>query len=287
MINEQVKKIIKAALSEDVGKKDITTAISFSTRVQGEGVIIAKENGVLCGIKVAETVFKEINEKIKFIPLKKDGDRVQISEKVACIKGDVQAILTAERVALNFLSLLSGVCTATAEVVSKVKATGVKILDTRKTTPILRILQRYAVRVGGGYNHRYNLEKGILIKDNHLHAGKFFINDKLNEDKFESLMKRMKKNTSLKVEIEVESMEEFRSVAKYRPDIVMLDNFSLKHLKESVVFRNKHFPKILIEASGGVNLKTVKAIASCGVDFISIGSITHSSKALDFSLEIL
>jgi nicotinate-nucleotide pyrophosphorylase (carboxylating) len=286
-LNEGVKQVIKAALCEDISTKDITTAFAFPQGVYKEAVIISKESGVLCGIDVIAYIFGETNKKVIFKALKKDGSICRKNDKVAFIKGDIRAILTCERVALNFLSRLSGIATYTAEFVEKVGGLGVKILDTRKTTPVLRALEKYAVKTGGGYNHRMNLADGILVKDNHLRAGSFISRGRLDEVKFEKLIERIRKMSALKIEIEVESLPELRAVAKYRPDIVMLDNFPVKQLKEAVALRNKSFPKILIEASGGVNLGNVKKIARTGVDFISIGSITHSPKAIDFSLEII
>ncbi|UCD15848.1 MAG: carboxylating nicotinate-nucleotide diphosphorylase [Candidatus Omnitrophota bacterium] len=287
MVTAQVKKIIKAALEEDIGAKDITTSLSLPSSIKGEGVIVAKEKGLLCGIKVAEEVFKTLSKEIVFRPLKKDGDHLDKNEKVAGVKGNIGTILTAERVALNFLSRLSGISTATAKFVNRVKPANTKILDTRKTTPTLRALEKYAVGVGGGRNHRLNLEKGIIVKDNHLRAGNFLADGELNEVKFQKLIKHLRSESSLKIEIEVENLTEFKSVVKYKPDIVMLDNFSLNTLRKAVALRNKYFPKVLIEASGGINLANIKAIADCGVDFISVGSITHSAQIVDFSLEIL
>lgn len=287
MLSREIKKIIKAALAEDIGSKDITTLLSLPRYIKGEAVIIAKETGVLCGIEIAAAVFKEADKRISFCCLKKDGSRLRNKERVAHIKGDVRSILTAERVAVNFLSLLSGISTATAQFVDKAGPCSVKILDTRKTTPGLRVLEKYAVRAGGGHNHRLNLETGVIVKDNHLRGGKFFINGSLDESKFDDLIKRLRRGTALKIEIEVENLLEFRSVMKYNPDVIMLDNFPAAAIKKAVDFRNKHYPGILIEASGGVNLKNVREIASCGVDFISVGNITHSAKALDFSLEII
>lgn len=286
-MTREIKQIITQALKEDAISYDLTTLAAFSSYAPGKAVIISKEKGGLCGINLVKDIFSLDNKKLKFTFLKQEGQLVKKGDKIAYIEGDVRVILSRERTALNFLSLLSGIATSTAEFVSKVEGTEVKILDTRKTTPCLRSLEKYAVTVGGGCNHRKNLSDGIIVKDNHLRAGKFLYKNKLDEDKFKQLLLRLRKKSSLKIEVEVENIPEFKAVIKYHPDIVMLDNFTLPKLRDAVCLRDKFFPKILIEASGGVDLRNVRKIALAGVDFISIGSITHSAKAIDFSLEIL
>ncbi|RKY40596.1 MAG: carboxylating nicotinate-nucleotide diphosphorylase, partial [Candidatus Omnitrophota bacterium] len=195
-------------------------------------------------------------------------------------------ILTAERTALNFLSLLSGIASYTYKFVKKIEKTKAKIRDTRKTTPLLRALEKYAVRVGGGFNHREGLWDGILIKDNHLRAAGIIKNKKIDKKKILEMFKMMKENTSLEIEIEVENLSQFRKVIACLPDIVLLDNFSFPQIKKAVVFRDKFFPQVKLEVSGGINLDNVEKIACLGVDFIAVGSITHSPKAVDFSLEV-
>lgn len=286
-MEKEIKQIVQKALKEDIGKKDITTTIALPSFSKGEAVILAKDSGILCGINIAAEIFKSRDKQSLFKPLKKEGGRFKPGDKIAYIRGDARKILTLERVALNFLSLLSGISTLTAKFVEKVEGTGVKILDTRKTTPTLRWLEKYAVKIGGGYNHRQNLTQGIIIKDNHFKAGKFIHQGKIDENKFAALIAKFKKDVPLKIEVEVETLEELKGVIKYNPAVVMLDNFPLAQLKKAVILKNKCFPKVLIEASGGVSLKNVKKIAMAGVDFISIGSITHSSAAIDFSLEII
>lgn len=285
-LNKIAKLIIQAALAEDIGKKDITTLTAIDANVKTKAVIIAKENGVLCGIEVAKFAFSQVSKKTAFKPLRKDGCFFKKDEKIATIVGYARDILGAERVALNFLSLLSGVSTATKHFVDKTKGTKAKIMDTRKTTPNLRELEKYAVRTGGGHNHRYSLHEGVIVKDNHLQAGKYLVRGRLDEKKVSELIRSLRKRTSHRIEIEVDTLAQLKGIIKYHPDIIMLDNFSLVNLKKAVNFRNKYFPKIKLDASGGINLKNVKAVARSGVDYISIGMITHSSCAIDFSLDI-
>ncbi|MCM8819438.1 MAG: carboxylating nicotinate-nucleotide diphosphorylase [Candidatus Omnitrophica bacterium] len=286
-LNKEIRLIIKRAIIEDIGREDITTLFTIPYHYKIEAIIIAKENGVLCGLDVAEAIFKEHSKSIIFKPLKQEGSTFKNNENIIYLKGDARAILSCERVALNFLSLLSGVATATRNFVDKIKGTKAKILDTRKTTPNLRVLEKYAVRVGGGFNHRKRLDTAVLIKDNHLRAGKFLVDGKIDENRLSKCILHLKKVYSLKVEVEVETYSEFLSVIKYKPDVVMLDNFSLKQMRQAVKYRDKYYPQVKLEASGGINLKNVRTIAKTGVDFISIGSITHSPKAIDFSLEVL
>jgi nicotinate-nucleotide pyrophosphorylase (carboxylating) len=287
MVTKEIKRIIKSALKEDIGTKDVTTSLAIPGDLKGQAVIIAKQDCILCGVEIAKEVFSQVDCKLTFKPFKKDGTRLKNNDKVAYISGDLAAILAAERVALNFLYMLSAVATLTKKFIDKTKGLRVKILDTRKTTPNLRSLEKYAVRVGGGSNHRSSLSSAILVKDNHLKAGGYVYKGRLNEKKICLLIDRLRKKTSLKIEIEVENLNEFKGVIKYRPDIIMLDNFSLKDLKVAVKFRNKNFPQVKLEASGGVNLRNVRAIARCGPDFISAGMLTHSPQAVDFSLEIV
>lgn len=283
-LNKEIKNIITQALKEDIGKKDITSLLTTGPKLKVKAAIIAKEGGVLCGIDIAKNTFPK---GVDFKPLKRDGARVVKNQRIALLEGNAQKILASERVALNFLSRLSGISTSTDKFVQKVRETGAAILDTRKTAPNLRILEKYAVRVGGGINHRGRLDEAILIKDNHMRAGKFIDKGKLDEKRLEKCLEKIRQKTSLKIEIEVESIKELKSVIRYRPDIVMLDNFNVSALGEAVRFRNQHYPKIRLEASGGINLSNVRSFAKTGVDFISVGSITHSAPIIDFSLEII
>lgn len=279
--------LIQKSLDEDIGIKDITTCLTIPEGLKGQGIIIAKEKGTLCGIEIAKEIFKTLDQEISFKSFKKDGALIEKDEEIAKITGNLRTILTGERLALNFLSLLSGISTSTKRFVDKVRGTKSKILDTRKTTPTLRSLEKYAVKTGGGTNHRETLFQGILVKDNHIKALKCLNNGKLDKKKISAIINKIKSNTSIKIEIEVETMAEFIIVAENKPDIIMLDNFTLPNLIKTVEKRNKCYPNILIEASGGITLKNVKKVARAGVDFISIGMLTHSPKALDFSLDIV
>ena len=283
-LNNEIKRLINQALKEDLGKKDVTTLFTIDPKTKVKAAIIAKEKGILCGIEIAKGAFpKGINFKI----LKRDGALLSKNQRIAILEGDAQKILTCERIALNFLSRLSGIATLTDKFVQKTKGTKACLLDTRKTTPTLRKIEKYAVRVGGGVNHRGKLDEAILIKDNHLRAAKFLVKGKMDSEKIGECIKNIRRKTNLKIEIEVESINEFKSVAKYRPDVVMLDNFNPSTLIKAVKFRNQNYPKIKLEASGGINLNNIKGFAKTGVDFISVGSITHSAPAIDFSLEII
>jgi nicotinate-nucleotide pyrophosphorylase (carboxylating) len=276
-LNKTTKLLIKKALTEDIGKRDITTLITVKSEAKGEATIIAKDKGILCGLELARETFKQTDKRLKFKAFKKDGMRFSRGQKIAVLSGNFRSILTAERVALNFLSLLSGVSTLTRKFVDKTKKTRVKILDTRKTIPGLRALQKYAVRTGGGASHRQALDKGIIVKDNHL---------RVTEDKVSQLISNLKNKTSLPIEIEVENIKEFKSVIKYKPDIIMLDNFSLSQVKTAVALRNRDFPKVKLEASGGITLSNLKTLVKTGLDFISVGALTHSAPNIDFSLEV-
>ena len=285
-LSKHIQSRVKSALKEDGCQRDITTVFAISSKLKGKGVIVAQEKGLLSGIEVAKAVFKQLNQKIVFKVLKKDGSTFKRGDKIAIIQGSLRTILTGERVALNFLSLLSGVTTLTRKFVEKVKGLRVQVKDTRKTIPNLRILEKYAVRVGGGRNHRLSLSEGIIVKDNHLKAAGYIDQGRLDKKRLCSLISTLKKKSALAVEIEVESLGELKEVLKLKPDIIMLDNFSVKNLKKAVSLRNKYYPKIKLEASGVINLKNARAVASSGVDYISIGMITDSPQVIDFSLDI-
>lgn len=284
--SQQLKKLIRDGLLEDIGRGDVTTSFCVSLRKKSKAVIFAKERCLLCGIKVAREVFKAVDSSLRFKELKKDGEKAHKGEKIAEIKGKAINILKGERLALNFLALLSGVATYTRKFVERTKGTKAKIMDTRKTTPTLRVLEKYAVLIGGGINHRKGLWDGILIKDNHLRAGDIISGSKFNGRSLENTLGIIRNNTRLEIEIEVETLEEFKKVIAYKPDIILLDNFQPALMRKAVVYRNIYYPKVKLEASGGVTLGNVKKLAKTGVDFISVGSITHSPGSIDFSLEI-
>jgi len=291
-MNYKFKELIKKALKEDIGKKDITTQLLIPNKVV-KAVLLAKEDFLVCGLDFASQVFKTYDPAIKFIPKTVDGKWIKKGKILALIEGKARSILSAERVALNFLSLLSGIATKTSIFIKKIKPFKVKIMDTRKTLPLLRDLEKYAVRIGGGFNHRFKLDEMVLIKDNHLKIinSKFKIQNskdlKLPSQRLKEIVERLRKKLpkSIKIEIEVKNLKEFKEALKAKPDIIMLDNMSLKNIKEAVKLR-KNLP-VKLEASGGINLKNIRKIASTKIDMISVGELTHSIKSVDISLEIL
>ncbi len=270
--------IVRHALLEDIGKGDITTQLTIPKNKNINAVLIAKEKCVVCGLEVAERVFKTVDKEIKFSPQAKEGIKIKKGKVIVKIEGKAHSILSAERVALNLFSLLSGVATKTREYVEKIKPYKAKITDTRKTMPGLRELQKYAVRIGGGFNHRMALDEMILIKDNHLQVT-------------EGYTQLPKVPKGYKIEIEVQNLEEFKHALRFKPDVIMLDNMELAEIKKAVEIVNNtsftsHHPRTKLEASGGVEVEEVREIAACGVDIISIGDLTHSVKAIDVSLEV-
>ena len=299
LLRPYFRQIVRSSLKEDIGKRDITTELTIPKDKRVKAVLLAKEDGVVCGLNVAAGVFKEIDKKIKFKPLVLEGQPVKKGKIIARIEGKAQSILTAERVALNFLSLLSGIATKTREYVDRIKPYKVnpafarkgrvKIMDTRKTIPGLRELQKYAVRVGGGVNHRMRLDEMVLIKDNHLRvqSSKFKVQS--------SIRKKIPKDT--KIEIEVKNLREFKEALRAEPDIIMLDNMKIPDIRKAIkIKRNTQYlpagrqgaiRNTLIEASGGITLANVKKVAATGVDMISIGELTHSLKSMDISLEVI
>jgi nicotinate-nucleotide pyrophosphorylase (carboxylating) len=277
-IDKQIEEIINRALSEDLGGGDITTDALVDPKIMGKADFLVKTEGVLAGIGVAGKVFKTVDPSVEMKVLIGDGSRIRPGDIVAAVSGPLASILKAERTSLNFLQRMSGIATAAAQYVAAVGGTGVKILDTRKTAPGLRLLDKYAVKAGGGQNHRLNLSDGILIKDNHLEAAY-----KQGLTLAETVEKaRRNAPARLKVEVETKTLDEVKEAISAKADIIMLDNMSPDLMREAVKIIAH---KALVEASGNVNLNTVRAIAETGVDFISVGALTHSVKALDISLE--
>ncbi|MCD6539530.1 MAG: carboxylating nicotinate-nucleotide diphosphorylase [Candidatus Omnitrophica bacterium] len=287
MVVRRVKEIIQRALEEDIGKEDITTLYTIPSFLRVKAKLIAKEGLILCGIDIFRQVFKALDRNIKFKSLKKDGSKVKKGEVLAVLEGKASAILKGERTALNFLSHLSGIASETHRFLNKVKKYKVKILDTRKTIPGLRSLEKYAVRVGGGLNHRQGLWDGIIIKENHLLSLGIKGRNKFDFLKLAGLIKNIKKAVGKKVEVEVENLREFKYVCECRPDIILLDNFSPQQVKRAVLFRNEYFPEIKLEVSGGIDESNIIKFARFQVDFISLGVLTHSSPAKDISLEVI
>jgi len=271
-------KIVKTALKEDLGTGDITSNLTIPEDQKGVGIIIAKQKGVIAGLEVAKTVFEQFDPNLIFKSLASDGAEVKTNQKVALIQGRVKSILATERTALNFLQRLSGIASLTKEYLKKIKGTKAKVLDTRKTTPGMRLLEKFAVRKGGGENHRQGLYDMILIKDNHIKSAGSISS---------ALKKAQRGKRGLKIEIETKNLKEVKEALNFKLDRIMLDNFKLKDLKKAVKLIRSKDKKVKIEASGQVNLKNVRKIALSGVDYISIGALTHSAKALDLSLIFL
>jgi nicotinate-nucleotide pyrophosphorylase (carboxylating) len=275
----QIEEIIDRALAEDLGKGDVTTDALIPSEQQGTGIIVAKKEGILAGTGAAKQVFHRVDPGLKVEILLEDGARVKPGSKVAKVSGSTASILKAERVALNFLQRLSGIASETNRYVEAVKGLPVRIMDTRKTTPGLRSLEKHAVRAGGGENHRMSLGDGILIKDNHLAALR---SQGLN---IKEIIAKAKQNAPqrLPVEVEVGTVSEALEAVEAGADIIMLDNMNLEDMRKAAKSIHGH---ALIEASGGITLDNVRAVAETGVDFISIGALTHSTRALDISLEL-
>lgn len=271
---KQIIKFLKLALKEDIGSGDITTNTLISTSRKVKAKIIAKDNFILCGIDIIKEIFLLLDKNIKFNKKFNDGDFVRKNSTIAEISGNARAILSCERTALNILQHLSAIATKTRRFVDIAKKYNVQILDTRKTIPGLRLLQKYAVKVGGGKNHRLGLYDEILIKDNHI---------ALARSASSALKKCKEKHPDKKVEIEVKTLKQINEILPYKPDIIMLDNMKISEIKKA---RRIIQDKAKIEVSGGVNLKNIEKIAKCGVDYISIGELTHTISAPDVSLEI-
>ncbi len=278
--------LIIKSLEEDKAFSDVTSRILIPLDLMVNARILAKQDCVVCGLGIAKLVFKAIDQSLKFTPLVSDGKFIKNGAILAKIYGRARNILAAERVALNFLSRLSGIATLTRKFVDSVSGTGVKILDTRKTTPLLREPEKYAVRCGGGSNHRFDLANFILIKDNHKQALAARPKRKLSNLSAFIYQAKAKARSGIKIEIEVENLAEFKQAIAAKPDIIMLDNMTLKALKRCALLRDKISPRTSLEASGGINLKNIKKVSKSGVNSISIGSLTHSPLAVDLSLEV-
>ena len=270
-----VDKIIKDALVEDIPNEDITTNSIISEDSISSVDLLCKEEGIIAGLEVYARVFHILGG-VTVDLLKKDGDKVYPKEKIAELKGSTRNILMGERVALNILQRMSGIATLTNKFVKQIEHTDAKLLDTRKTTPNLKILEKYAVKVGGGNNHRFNLSDGVMLKDNHIDAAGGITN----------AVNLARKNSSFvrKIEVETETLDMVQEALDVKADIIMLDNMDLDTAKKAVSMIGN---KAEIEFSGNVSLETIKSIAEIGVDFISVGALTHSAKILDLSMKNL
>ncbi|MYH41910.1 MAG: carboxylating nicotinate-nucleotide diphosphorylase [Chloroflexi bacterium] len=272
---------VAVALEEDRARQDVTTLAVVPAGQRGSAVLRAREAGVLCGLEAAREAFAQLSGELAFVALAGEGSSVQAGDALAEISGPLAPLLQAERVALNFVQRLSGIATLTRRLVERAAAGGpARVVDTRKTTPGLRALERYAVRVGGAFNHRNTLEDGVLIKDNHLRAG---------EARGASIAELVREARgavahTLRVEVEVTDEEGARSAAAAGADVILLDNMSPREMREIV--ERAGDGRVLFEASGGITLETVGAVAASGVDLISSGALTHSAPALDVALDV-
>jgi len=278
--SDEIDRFIEHLIAEDAAERDITTESVVDENIECNAVIESKEQGIVCGIDFAEMVFINIDPSINITKIVQDGTTISKGDILLELQGKASVILAGERIALNLIQHLSGISTLTAQFVNSVKSTKAVITDTRKTVPGIRRFQKYAVTMGGGKNHRMNLADGILIKDNHI---KF---NEINGLSISDVVKKSRDNSeaSADIEVEVDNLDQFRTVLVQEPDIILLDNMDTETMKMAVKINNN---KALLEASGGVTLSTVKAIAETGVDLISVGALTHSSSALDMSLNIL
>ena len=273
-MQDDTRDLIERALAEDLGTGDVTSEATILPESASLAAMLAKQDLVLAGIDVAREVFLRIDRDIRFTPFAKDGDHVNAGTEIAKLSGNTRALLAGERVALNLLQHLSGIATLTARFVTAIKGSKAQVLDTRKTLPGLRQLEKYAVRMGGGKNHRMGLYDMILIKDNHIRAAGNIT---------KAIDSARKKAGQLKVEVETSNLEEVRSALAARADIIMLDNMPIDLMRQAV---DLIAGQALVEASGNVTLETVRAIAETGVDFVSSGSLTHSAPAADISMKI-
>lgn len=272
-----IEPIVRAALAEDLGRAgDITSAACLPPGTPIAARFAARDEGVVCGLACARLALALIDPAARFAPKAADGDRLAPGTVLAEVSGDGRAILAAERVALNLLGRLSGVASLTAAYVAAVAGTGARIADTRKTTPGLRALEKYAVRCGGGVNHRFGLDDAILIKDNHVAAC----------GGVGAAVRRARAHAGhlVRIEVEVDSLDQFDEALAEGPDAILLDNFGLEHLAMAVA---RGAGRVVLEASGGVTLDTVRAIARIGVDLISVGALTHSARVLDLGLDVV
>lgn len=268
--------VIRRALEEDIGTGDITTSSLIDPRLKGIAEIRAKEDLILAGITVARRVFKILNPETQFEESFNDGDMISDSTVIAKITGRAMDLLMGERVALNFLQRLSGIATLTHRFMERVKGYPVKIIDTRKTTPVLRKLEKDAVKAGGGFNHRFGLFDGVLIKDNHIVAcGSIF-----------EAIRKAREGTphTLKIEVEVRDLEGVKEALNAKVDAVLLDNMDIETMRKAVKIIDG---KMIVEASGGITLHNVEEIAKTGVDLISIGALTHSARAVDIDMDLI
>jgi nicotinate-nucleotide pyrophosphorylase (carboxylating) len=276
--SKTVRNSIRQWLDEDIGMGDITTMTTIPANQQSKGIIHVKEDGVVAGLPIAEAVFAEVDKDLVFTPLVREGDSVAKGTVLAEVEGNTRSILLGERLALNLLQRMSGIATRTRQFVEALEGLPVRLVDTRKTTPGHRYLEKYAVRVGGGHNHRFGLYDAVMIKDNHIKgAGGIAQAIRAAREQIPHTMK---------IEVEVENELQLEEALDAKPDIIMLDNMDVEAMAKAVQRIKGHSPHIIVEASGSVTIHTVRAIAATGVDVISVGRLTYSVQALDISLDL-
>ena len=271
-----IDRIIECALEEDLGAGDVTTSATVDPSTKGEARLLAKEEILLAGIEIFSRVLNRLDPEITVDYTYHDGDIVPSGREICTVRGSMRGILSGERTALNFLQHLSGIATLTRLYVAKTNPAKVRIVDTRKTTPGLRVLEKYAVRIGGGFNHRFGLFDGILIKDNHIVAA----------GSISKAVAKINANAphTLRIEVEVEDVEGLKEAINAGADAVLLDNMSLEEMRNAVSIAGG---RVLLEASGGVTLESIEEIAKTGVDMISVGALTHSARSVDISLKVI
>lgn len=275
-MQDNMDRLILSALREDISHEDVTTKAVIKEHTRGKAKLICKQDGVIAGLNVFERVFQLLDGGTKFYPYFHDGDTVKKNDIVAHVEGDIRAILSGERTALNFIQRMSGIATHTRKIVSLLEGSGIKLLDTRKTTPNNRIFEKYAVRIGGGHNHRFNLSDGIMLKDNHIAAA--------GGIKQAVALAREYASFVHKIEVEVEDLEMVRDALEAKAEIIMLDNMNVEEMKEAVKLING---RALTECSGNVTLENIAEIRETGINYISSGALTYNSSILDLSLKEL
>lgn len=272
----QADKLIRMALQEDITSEDVSTNAVMPTRVKGTVDLIAKEDGIIAGLDVYARVFQILDEKTEIDFKCKDGDEVKKGERMATVTGDIRVLLSGERVALNYLQRMSGIATYTRQVAKLLEGSKVTLLDTRKTTPNCRVFEKYAVRVGGGCNHRYNLSDGVLLKDNHIGAAGSITKAITMAKEYAPFVR--------KIEIEVETLEQVKEAVEAGADIIMLDNMTPEVMKQAVELIDG---RAQTECSGNITKENIARIREIGVDFVSSGALTHSAPILDISMKNL
>jgi nicotinate-nucleotide pyrophosphorylase (carboxylating) len=278
MTEGQLRRIAEAALEEDLGWGDVSTDYFIPSKVSAEARFVARSSGVVAGLDVARAVYQAADSQLRFVPMTLDGSQLEAGQTLAIVQGSARSLLRGERVALNYLQHLSGIATMTARFVAAAAGTKARIVDTRKTTPLMRDLEKYAIRCGGGFNHRRNLSDGVLLKDNHLSA---LASAGIPLEEALRLGKERLPHL-IKIEVEVDRLDQIPAALEGGADVILLDNMSPELMRRAVEMING---RAMTEASGGINLDSIKAIAESGVDLISSGALTHSAPALDIGLD--